>query len=125
MATSRRPANTPPVVFDDAAWGEDLTCATAAGGEVAEAARRAYEQDGVPLAQLRACDPEGRDGTRLQNCVKVYLPQPHGRYGLVFAVERDARGKLRLAFAGFGLRHPARGSRQPSVYRIADRRLNP
>ena len=76
----------------------------------------------------RSCEraiPRAPDGTRLQNCVKVYLPQPHGRYGLVFAIERDPRGKLRLAFAGFGLRHPARGSRQPSVYRIADRRLNP
>ncbi len=124
MPTSRRPANSPPVVFDDAAWAEDLARASAAGREVAEAARRQYEQDGVALGELRACDPEGPDGTRLAHCVKVYLPAPHGRHGMVFTIERDGRGRLRLSFAAFGLRHPSRASRQPSVYRIADRRLH-
>ena len=124
MPTSRRPANSPPVVFDDAAWAEDLARATAAGREVADAARREYEMSGVPLQELRACDPEGPDSTRLEHCVKVYLPARHGRYGMVFTIERDSRARLRLAFAAFGLRHPARGSRQPSVYEAAHRRLH-
>jgi hypothetical protein len=124
MPTSRRPANSPPVLFDDPAWAQDMSRATAAAREVGEAARREYETHGVPLDQLRACDPEGPDGTQLAHCVKLYLPQPHGRYGIVFAIERDARGWLRLAFAAFGLRHPSRSARQPSVYQIANRRLH-
>jgi hypothetical protein len=64
------------------------------------------------------------DGMQLAQCVKVYLPQPGGRYGITFTIERDPRGSLRLALVAFGLRHPPPGSRQPSVYRIAYRRLH-
>lgn len=50
------------VSFPVAAWGEDLVRATAAGRTVAEAARTRFERDGVPPAELRACDPEAATG---------------------------------------------------------------
>lgn len=42
--------------------------------KIADRARREFERDGVPERELQACDPEGRDGTRLGGCLKIYLP---------------------------------------------------
>lgn len=39
--------------FDTDAWEEDLARTTHAGRQAAEAARKAHEQRGVPIAQLR------------------------------------------------------------------------
>jgi len=90
----------------------------------AEAARTEFEEQGVPLDQLKACSPEGTDATELPGCVKVYLPAPDGPHGMVFEIVR-IDDRLRLLFMGFGQRHPPRDSRQPSVYEIAHRRLHP
>jgi hypothetical protein len=89
---------------------------------VAENARAEFERNGVAIDQLKACQAEGPDGTELPHCLKVYLPAPEGRHGMVFEISR-VEGRLGLVYAGFGLRHPGRNVRQPSVYRIADRRL--
>ncbi|HET7484443.1 MAG TPA: hypothetical protein VFJ64_03615 [Solirubrobacterales bacterium] len=109
-------------LFDDAAFAEDLGRASDAGQEVARATRSAYEQDGVPVDVLLACDEAGTDGTRLAHCVKVYLPPPDGKFGMVFRIERR-NGKLRLAYAAFGVRHHPRDSNAPTVYQIAHDRL--
>ncbi|MGH3026720.1 MAG: hypothetical protein ACRDLR_09755, partial [Gaiellaceae bacterium] len=69
-------------------------------------------------------DPEGPGGTALTRCMKVYVPTPAGRYGLVLQIARRRDGKLGLAYLAFGLRHPGRDVRQPSVYEVAHRRLN-
>lgn len=116
-------ARTPPVQFDRAAWEEDLRRASTSGRATAEEARREYEGRGVPIGQLKVCDAEGSDGTQLPNCLKVYLPAPDGPHGMVFEIVRIA-GRLQPLFAAFGLRHPGSDVRQPSVYRIAHRRLN-
>jgi hypothetical protein len=108
------------VLFDDLAFEDDV-CRP--GGEIAAAVRRDYEQHGVAVADLLACDEEGRDSTRLPGCVKVYLPQPAGRFGMVFAIHRQA-GRLLLAYLAFGVRHHPYGSNAPTVYQIADRRLH-
>jgi hypothetical protein len=42
---------------------------------------------------------------------------------MVFEVVR-IKGRLQPLFAAFGLRHPGRDVQQPSVYRIAHRRLH-
>jgi hypothetical protein len=110
-------------VFDAIAWSEDMIRASGSARNVAVAARRVFEVDGVPIAQLRACEPEGTDGTSLPHCMKVYLPPPAGLHGMVFEIDqRD--GRLVLAYLAFGLRHPGRDVRQPSVYEVAHRRLN-
>lgn len=119
-----RPVRTPPVIFGSAAWAEDLLRASAGAQRVAQAARDEFEGSGVRVADLRACQAEGPDGTRLENCVKVYLPAPAGPHGMVFRIVRDREGRLGLAYAAFGLRHPSPDMRQPSVYQVAHRRLH-
>ena len=83
--------------------------------QVARQAREQYGTQGVPVAELRRCEDEGRDGTRLAGCVKAYLPPPAGRFGMVlrFAVIDD---QLRLAYPAFGgAPPPARLSRSNRV----------
>lgn len=64
------------VRFDELAFTDDLAHATPAGRQVATAARARLERDGTDLSEFKRCDPDARDGTRLANCVKVYLPDP-------------------------------------------------
>ncbi|HSK49769.1 MAG TPA: hypothetical protein VK889_04650 [Solirubrobacterales bacterium] len=110
-------------LFDDAAFAEDLNRASELGRGVALAARTDYEQNGVPTAHLLACEDEGSEGTALANCVKIRLPRPDGKFGMVFRIERKA-GKLLLAYVAFGVRHHPRESNAETVYEIAHRRLH-
>ena len=111
------------VHFDEPSFAEDLAAMPAAAAEVARRARERYATKGVPVAELRRCEDEGRDGTRLAGCVKAYLPAPAGRFGMVlrFAVIDD---QLRLAYLAFGVRHHPRGSHAQTVYQLAHRRLH-
>jgi len=102
-----------------------MTRASSAARRVATAARQEYEEVGVPVDELKPCDPEGPGGTELNHCVKVYVPAPAGPYGIVFRIAQEPSGRLRLAYVAFGLRHPPAQSRQPSVYQVAHRRLHP
>jgi hypothetical protein len=120
---SDKRAGRAPALFDDAAFAEDLNRASKAGRRVALAARSEYEQGGVPVGDLLACDEEGPDGTMLTHCVKVRLPPPDGKFGMVFRIELRT-GKSILAFAAFGVRHHPRGSNAPTVYEVAHRRLH-
>jgi hypothetical protein len=108
------------VIWDEVAWEQDLASATARARDVAESTRRRLERDGQDVRALRPCDAEGPDGTRLPNCLKIYLPPPAGPWGIIYEVVRRPRGQL--VFVAFGLRHPPRGTR-PSVYAVADARL--
>lgn len=112
----------PTALFDDAAFAEDLRRASNTGREVAFATRNEYEKNGVPIDHLLACDEEGADGTQLAHCVKIYLPHPDGKFGMVFRIERR-EGRSLLAFAAFGVRHHPRDSHAPTVYEIAHGRL--
>ncbi len=62
------------------------------------------------------------DRTSLAHCVKVYLPPPDGRFGMVFRIERHD-GKLRLVYVAFGVRHHPRNSNAPTLCQIAHDRL--
>jgi hypothetical protein len=119
------------VVFPDGVWRADVEARYPSGSgarTAAEVARREFERDGVPDSELLACEPEGPEGTRLEACLKIYLPvragDPRQRpFGMVFIdVGKHDPALLMLAF---GVRHPPEASRQPSVYQIADRRLHP
>jgi hypothetical protein len=111
-----------PVRFDADTWETDLARSTPTGRAAAEAAKADYERRGVPRDRLRPCDPEGRDGNNLVNCLKVYIPHPAGRWGMVFeAVEVDNR--LRLEFLAFGVRHHPKTSHAPDVYDFAGERV--
>jgi hypothetical protein len=110
-------------LFDDAAFAEDLNRASETARVVALAARKDYEQGGVPTEQLLACEEEGQEGTALGNCVKIRIPHPDGKFGMVFRIEQRG-GKLLLVYAAFGVRHHPPRATAPTVYEIAHRRLN-
>jgi len=123
MADIRREAIVP-TQFDEDAIEHDLERLPASAALALKALRRDIEQaGGLPLSQLKGCQAEGRDGTKLAGCVKTYIPWPNGRYGLVFiAIEHPIRPWALRAIA-FGVRHHPRGSHALTVYQIADRRL--
>ena len=64
---------------------------------------------------------EGRDGTRLPGCLKVYVPMPAGPWGIVFQIVVDDDGALLMA--GVRAAAPCDTKRQ-SVYRLAHARLH-
>jgi hypothetical protein len=119
--SDKRPGRAP-ALFDDAAFDEDLRRASGTGEEVALAARKEFEGGGVPVESLLACDEEGSDGTELRHCVKLRLPPPKGRFGMVFRIEQQ-KGRSVLVFAAFGARHHPANSNALTVYEIAHRRL--
>lgn len=112
-----------PARFDADAFREDMARTTQAGRSAAEIARRDYEVNGIPMSDLRSCDPEGRDGTVLPQCLKLYLPPPVGRFGMVFGFV-VANAAPRLDYLAFGVRHHPAGSNAPTVYEIAHHRLH-
>ena len=109
--------------FDLDAFREDMARATPAGRDAAEAAKRRYEASGVPRSELGPCDPEHRDGTKLPQCLKVYLPPPAGRFGMVFKFVVANDGP-RLEYLAFGVRHHPPGANASTVYEIAHRRVH-
>lgn len=112
-----------PAHFDRDAWEEDLARSTPAGRQAAEVARRDYGRDGIPFEHARRVQEHGQDGTVLPNCAKVYLPQPAGRFGMIFrAIKVD--GRPQFAYLAFGVRHHPHGSRRPTVYQLAHQRLH-
>jgi len=111
------------VLFNEGAFAEDTMRSGRAGAETLRAARSEFERDGVEIKTLRRCDPEGRDGTKLPACFKVYLPAPNGKFGMFFRFIRDREG-LALRYLAFGVRHHPRGSNAQTLYEIAHRRLH-
>lgn len=120
---SDKRAGRAPALFDNAAFAEDLERASDVGREVALSARAEFAERGVPVENLLACDEERPDGTALVHCVKIRLPHPDGKFGMVFRIELR-EGKSVLAFAAFGVRHHPPDSNAPTVYEIAHRRLS-
>jgi len=120
--SNKRPGRAP-ALFDDAAFAEDLQRASNAGTEVALAARKEFEGEGVPVGSLLACDEEGSDGTELRHCVKLRLPPPDGKFGMVFRIEQRQERSV-LVFAAFGVRHHPLEANAPTVYEIAHSRLH-
>lgn len=113
--------------FDDDVWAEEVDRFGAMGHAHAGAirARREIGRPGARVPVLR-CEPEGRDGTRLDGCVKVYIPigaEPsRAPYGFVFAIRAElTSGTLVLRLVAYGERHPSAGR---SVYERAHRRLH-
>lgn len=111
------------VVFDEAAFDEDMGRTSASAAEVARRARSRYEATGVQVKELRGCAGQDDDATPLPRCLKVYLPEPAGRFGMVFQLDFDPSG-LRLYYVAFGVRHHPRDSRAPTVYQLAHQRLH-
>jgi hypothetical protein len=110
-----------PVSFDEHAIAEDLSHHPPVARNALDLLRREVDRDGgLPVARLKRCEEEGRDGTRLAGCVKTYVPWPTGRYGLVLLPVAHPTRPLALRAFAYGVRHPA--AQKPSVYKIADER---
>jgi hypothetical protein len=110
-----------PARFDPDTWERDLARSTPAGRTAAETAKRDYVRDGVPRSHLKRCQVEGRDGTSLPDCAKVYVPHPNGRWGMVFKVIVND-GRPRLELLAFGVRHHPKQAHALSVYDLANER---
>lgn len=110
------------VRIDEILLAEDLARCTQGARATIEPMAARLQASGIPVKWLRRCEEEGQDGTRLGGCVKLYIPQPAGRWGAVFAADEKA-SKPALVLLAVGERHPDRPWR-PSVYEIAHRRYN-
>lgn len=108
--------------IDEKALAEDLGRASEAARATIEPTVRRLEAVGVAVDSLRPCEAEAQDGTQLSGCVKHYIPQPDGRWGAVFSIDREA-SKPALVLLAVGERHPERPWKR-SVYEIAHRRLH-
>jgi hypothetical protein len=73
---------------------------------------------------LRRVAEHGHDRTILPNCMKVYLPAPDGRFGMVFMLQFQPDGRPVLMFLAFGVRHHPQSSRRSTVYQLAHQRLH-
>jgi hypothetical protein len=123
MSTYDRPEPRFVVGVNDVLLEEDLAHTTAAGRAAIAPLIDQLKITGVPKSWLKGCQAEGRDGTQLPGCVKIYVPQPTGKFGIISKViEVDRR--LRLEFLAFGVRHHPKGSHALTVYQIAHRRLH-
>lgn len=106
----------------DEVLAEDLAHCTPAARASIEPMIATLSEEGAPREWLRRCEEEGRDGTRLGGCVKLYIPQPAGQWGAVLAGDEEV-AKPALVLIAVGERHPAQPWK-PSVYEIAHRRLH-
>ena len=116
------PGPTFPVHVDERELAEDLSHLSESGRAAVEPLVQSLKADGAPIAWLKRCDAEARDGTRLPGCVKFYIPQPAGQWGAVL-LGGTANGSPTLFLVAVGERHPA-APWKPSVYEIAHRRLH-
>jgi hypothetical protein len=120
-----RPEPIFPVGFDEDALSQDLE-RLPASAEIAlrELRKELRRHGGIPRSRLKACQPEGRDGTNLGGCVKTYVPWPDGRFGAVFVAVKHPKRPMTLRAFAFGVRHHPRESHAETVYEVAHRRLN-
>ncbi len=120
--SSQSPGLAFPVHVDERELAEDLAHASETGRAAIEPMIKRLKTDGAPVAWLKKCDAEARDGTRLPGCVKLYIPQSAGQWGAVFLGGFADNGPT-LFLLAIGRRHPE-ASWKPSVYEIAHRRLH-
>ncbi len=66
-----------PVQFNEGAIAEDLTHHPPVTRKALDLFRREVDRDGgLSFSRLKGCEDEGRDGTRLDGCVKTYVHGP-------------------------------------------------
>ena len=129
MTSSGRAFPRIPVRFDREEWQEevDRLDERSASRIQAERARREIAAEKTAL-DWRRCEAEGKDGTRLQGCKKLYVPlgregASEAPFGFVFQLAQDPDGSLVWNFIAFGERHPTNPQTR-SVYDRAHKRLH-
>lgn len=106
------------VVIDQRRLDEDLAHSSTEARAAGRAAADAFARDGIRRSRLHPCMPEDREGVALPGCVKTYIPDVNGAWGMVFALRADEHARVYLELLAFGQRHPKRRS-TPSVYVVA------
>lgn len=102
------------VVIDQRRLEEDLPHNSTQAQAAGRAAADAFTRHGIRRSILHPCKSEDREGIELPGCVKTYIPDVNGAWGMVFALRVDEHARVYLELLGFGQRHPT-----PSVYVIA------
>lgn len=117
-----------PVEFGVAVWRREVERLAPRSPErqTAERARREIEAGRSNLHLIR-CEAEGREGTSLPFCWKLYLPldamgSSAAPFGFVFHLSGIHRRPV-LQLIAYGERHPS-NPRTKSVYQRAHRRLH-
>jgi hypothetical protein len=121
MPASDRPEPRFAVSVDDPLLEEDLAHTTTAGRAAIAPTIDQLKRTGIPKSWLKRCQPEGRDGTQLPGCVKIYIPHPDGPWGAVLTGDKLASVPTLVLLAA-GRRHPVQPW-TPSVYQVAHKRL--
>jgi hypothetical protein len=112
-----------PARFDEEAISTDLEHLSNAAGAALVQLRREVDRDGgLPKSRLLRCQDEGRDGTRLEEWVKIRVPWPDGPWGIVFRAVAHPTRPFGLRAIAYGERHPSRTGK-PSVYEVGSQRL--
>jgi hypothetical protein len=111
------------VEFDDAAFAEDLQHNSPPARAAGQTEHSDIVKNGLDPARLKRCEAEGRDGTKLPNCAKIYIPEPDGPWGMVFELRVNDARRPYLACMAFGTRHPTRAGKL-SIYEVASQRLD-
>jgi len=117
------PAARAAVRLDERAFEEDIARLSPAGRSVMARARDEFERDGVPLERLRACQDAHDSGTSRPGCLKVYLPDWHGQWRMVFQIAVGDAGAV-LVYVAAGIGHQPRGASAPDAYQIAHFRIH-
>jgi hypothetical protein len=111
------------VRFDEHAFEDDVHRLSPRGQAVVGRAREEFEQRGVPLNRLRACQDEHDSGTHLVGCLKVYLPDWQGQWRMILQIAVGEVGPV-LTYLASGVGHQPRGAGAPDAYQIAHHRLH-
>lgn len=109
-----------PVAINQARLSEDLAHNSPAARAQAQAAAERFARRGIARVTLHPCRA-GDDQAPLPGCVKTYLPDVNGAWGMVFALRADTDRGVYLEYLAFGQRHPRRATAL-SVYDVAARR---
>ena len=80
------------VSFNEDAYAEDILRCGRTVRPCCARMRSRNESESVAIAELRRCEGEGNDGTRLPGCFKVYLSAPNGKFGMVLRFTIPTKG---------------------------------
>lgn len=118
------------IVFQPDEWHDEVERydRSAIARVQAQKARRTIEAGRGKLKWKRCRADDGPSGTKLQHCLKLYLPlEKQGAsdapYGFVFQLQRREDDSPMLNFIAFGERHPNQPATR-TVYERAHKRLH-
>jgi hypothetical protein len=129
VANASRNLSSVPVRFDREEWAQEVERLDERSTPRIQAEKALREiESGKAALDLRLCEGEGEDRTRLPGCAKQYVPlgkqgASEAPLGFVFQLAQDPDGSLVWNFLAFGERHPDNPATR-TVYERAHHRLH-